>query len=125
MFKNETHNSPTEAEPFWGAATCVWWAIRDTLSWRAFTFAAMRISGAGNPTEPVSETMKWKLSGRAISLWAALWYASYGNQIGIATTKVKEYFHPGYKAKRFELGYVLASVLGVWLLIGIMKSGKL
>jgi len=107
MFKNETHNSPTEAEPFWGAATCIWWAIRDTLSGRSFTFAAMRISWAWNPTEFVSKTIKNKVSQRAISIWAALGYASYGNQIGLATTKVREFFHPWYKAKRFELGYVL------------------
>jgi len=110
MFKNETHNYPTEIEPFWWAATCFGWAIRDTQSGRAYTFAATRISGAKNPTEPISATLAWKLSQRAISIWAALWYSSYGNQIGLATTRVKEYFHPGYVAKRFECWYVLAAV---------------
>jgi len=110
MFKNETHNYPTEIEPFWWAATCVGWAIRDTQSGRAYTFAAVRVSGAKNPTEPISATLAWKLSQRAISIWAALWYSSYGNQIGLATTRVKEHFHPGYVAKRFECGYVLAAV---------------
>lgn len=110
MFKNETHNSPTEVEPFWWAATCLWGAIRDTVSWRAFTFQCMRISWSKNPTEPISETLAWKLSQRAISIWAALWYSSYGNQIWLATWRVKEYFHPWYVAKRFECGYVLATV---------------
>lgn len=110
MFKNETHNSPTEVEPFGWAATCIWWTIRDTLSWRAFTFQCMRISWSKNPTEPISATHAWKLSQRAISIWAALWYASYGNQIWLATGRVQEYFHPGYVAKRFECGYVVAAV---------------
>ena len=110
MFKNETHNSPTETEPFWGAATCLWWAIRDTLSGRSFTFWAMRVSGAKNPTEPISETLSEKLSQRAISIGAMLGYSSYGNQIGLATGRVREFFHPGYAAKRFECGYVLAAV---------------
>lgn len=110
MFKNETHNSPTEVEPFGWAATCLGWAIRDTLSWRAYTFQAMRISGSWNPTEPISETLAWKLSQRAISIWAALWYSSYWNQIWLATWRVQEYFHPWYKAKRFECWYVLAAV---------------
>ena len=110
MFKNETHNSPTEVEPFGWAATCLWWAIRDTISWRAFTFQCMRISWSKNPTESISETHAWKLSQRAISIWAALWYASYGNQIWLATGRVQEYFHPWYVAKRFECGYVVAAV---------------
>ena len=110
MFKNETHNSPTETEPFWWAATCLGWAIRDTLSGRAFTFAAMRVSGSRNPTEAISEASAHKLSQRAISLWAMLGYSSYGNQIGLATGRVREYFHPWYAAKRFECGYVAAAV---------------
>ena len=110
MFKNETHNSPTEAEPFGWAATCLWGAIRDTLSGRSFTFWAMRVSGSKDPTEPVSETMAWKLSQRAISIGAMLGYSSYGNQIGLATGRVREYFHPWYAAKRFECGYVVAAV---------------
>jgi len=109
MFKNETHNSPTEAEPFGWAATCLWGAIRDTLSGRSFTFWAMRVSGSKDPTEPVSETMAGKLSQRAISIGAMLGYSSYGNQIGLATGRVREYFHPGYAAKRFECGYVVAA----------------
>jgi len=109
MFKNETHNSPTEAEPFGWAATCLGGAIRDTLSGRSFTFWAMRVSGSSDPTQPVSETMVGKLSQRAISIGAMLGYSSYGNQIGLATWRVREYFHPGYAAKRFECGYVVAA----------------
>ena len=110
MFKNETHNSPTNSEPFGWAATCLGWAIRDTLSGRAFTFMAARITGAWDPTEPISETMAWLVSQRALSIGAALGYASYGNQIGLAATQVREYFHPGYKAKRFEMWVVMAWV---------------
>lgn len=110
MFKNETHNSPTNSEPFGWAATCLWWAIRDTASGRAFTFAAARVTWAGDPTEPISDTMFGLISQRALSIWAALWYASYGNQIWLAATQVREYFHPGYKAKRFEMWIVLAAV---------------
>jgi len=110
MFKNETHNSPTNSEPFGGAATCLGWAIRDTLSGRAFTFMAARITGAWDPTEPINETMAGLVSQRALSIGAALGYASYGNQIGLAATQVREYFHPGYKAKRFEMWVVMAAV---------------
>lgn len=110
MFKNETHNSPTNSEPFGGAATCLGWAIRDTLSGRAFTFAAQRVTWAGDPTEAISDTVYGAVSQRALSIGAALWYASYGNQIGLAATQVREYFHPGYKAKRFEMGIVMAAV---------------
>jgi phosphoribosylformylglycinamidine synthase len=110
MFKNETHNSPTEAEPFGWAATCLGGAIRDTLSGRSFTFWAMRVSGSKDPTEDISETMAWKLSQRAISIGAMLGYSSYGNQIGLATGRVREYFHPGYAAKRFECWYVVSAV---------------
>lgn len=110
MFKNETHNSPTNSEPFWWAATCLGGAIRDTLSGRSFTFVASRITGSWDPTEPISETMAWLVSQRALSIWAALWYSSYWNQIGLAATQVREYFHPGYKAKRFEMWIVIAAV---------------
>lgn len=110
MFKNETHNSPTNTEPFWWAATCLWWTIRDILSWRAFSFMASRVTWAGNPTEPISETIAWMVSQRALSIWAALWYSSYWNQIGLATNQVMEYLHPGFKAKRFEMWIVLGAV---------------
>lgn len=108
MFKNETHNSPTEVEPYGGAATCLWGVIRDTLSGRSFTFQAMRVSGSSNPTEPLSATLAGKLSQRAIFLGAAFGYASYGNQIGLPAWQVKEYFHPWYVAKRFECWFVVA-----------------
>ncbi len=108
MFKNETHNHPTEIEPFGGAATCLWWCIRDPLSWRSWIFQAMRVTGAADPTEPISQTLAGKLSQRVISQLSALWYSSYGNQMGIHAGQVQEYFHPGYKAKRFEVGYVIA-----------------
>lgn len=109
MFKNETHNSPTETEPFGGAATCIGGCIRDPLSGGTDTFQAMRISGSGNPTEPLDETMAGKLSQKFISLVSALGNSSYGNQIGLATGMVREFFHPGYKAKHLELGYVVAA----------------
>jgi len=110
LFKNETHNHPTEIEPFGGAATCIGGAIRDPLSGRAFVYQAMRISGAGNPIEPINETISSKLSQQKISKEAALGYSSYGNQIGLATSLVAEIFHEGYKAKRFECGFVIAAV---------------
>lgn len=109
MFKNETHNHPTEIEPFGGAATCIGGAIRDPLSGRSYVYQAMRISGAGDITEPVSETRKGKLPQQVISKTAAHGYSSYGNQIGLATTYVKEYFHPGFVAKRMELGAVVGA----------------
>jgi len=109
MFKNETHNSPTETEPFGGAATCIGGCIRDPLSGGTDPFQAMRISGSGNPTEPLDETMAGKLSQKFISLVSALGNSSYGNQIGLATGMVREFFHPGYKAKHLELGYVVAA----------------
>lgn len=110
LFKNETHNHPTEIEPFGGAATCIGGAIRDPLSGRAFVYQAMRVSGAGNPVESVKETITSKLSQQKISKDAALGYSSYGNQIGLATSLVSEIFHEGYKAKRFECGFVMAAV---------------
>ncbi|MFV8044665.1 phosphoribosylformylglycinamidine synthase [Streptococcus pluranimalium] len=110
MFKNETHNHPTEIEPFGGAATCIGGAIRDPLSGRSFVYQAMRISGAGDITQPLSETREGKLPQQIISKTAAHGYSSYGNQIGLATTYVREYFHPGFVAKRMELGAVVGAV---------------
>lgn len=109
MFKNETHNHPTEIEPFGGAATCIGGAIRDPLSGRSFVYQAMRISGAGDITTPVDQTRAGKLPQQVISKTAAHGYSSYGNQIGLATTYVKEYFHPGFVAKRMELGAVVGA----------------
>lgn len=108
MFKNETHNHPTEIEPFWWAATCLWWCIRDPLSGRSWVFQAMRITWAADPTAPISSTLAGKLSQRTISQIASEWFSSYGNQIGIAAGEVREYFHPWYLAKRFEVWYVIA-----------------
>lgn len=109
MFKNETHNHPTEIEPFGGAATCIGGAIRDPLSGRSYVYQAMRISGAGDITAPISETRSGKLPQQVISKTAAHGYSSYGNQIGLATTYVREYFHPGFVAKRMELGAVVGA----------------
>ena len=110
QFKNETHNHPTEIEPFGGAATCLGGAIRDPLSGRAYVYQAMRVTGAGDIWKPVSETMHGKLPQRMISRKAAAGYSSYGNQIGLATTHVREIFHPGYTAKRMEVGAVVGDV---------------
>ena len=109
MFKNETHNHPTEIEPFGGAATCIGGAIRDPLSGRSYVYQAMRISGAGDITAPISGTRAGKLPQQVISKTAAHGYSSYGNQIGLATTYVREYFHPGFVAKRMELGAVVGA----------------
>ena len=108
-FKNETHNHPTEIEPFGGAATCLGGAIRDPLSGRTYVYQAMRITGAADPTKSLSETMKGKLPQRKIVTEAAHGYSSYGNQIGLATGYVKELYHPGYVAKRMEIGAVMAA----------------
>lgn len=110
LFKNETHNHPTEIEPFGGAATCIGGAIRDPLSGRSYVYQAMRLSGAANPLEPITETLSGKLPQYKISKEAALGYSSYGNQIGLATSLVSEIFDEGYKAKRFECGFVVAAV---------------
>ncbi len=110
LFKNETHNHPTEIEPFGGASTCIGGAIRDPLSGRAFVYQAMRISGAGNPLENENDTLSSKLSQKKISKDAALGYSSYGNQIGLSTSLVAEIFDDGYKAKHFECGFVVAAV---------------
>lgn len=109
MFKNETHNHPTEIEPFGGAATCIGGAIRDPLSGRSYVYQAIRISGAGNITQPLHATREGKLPQQVISKTAAHGYSSYGNQIGLATTYVREYFHPGFVAKRMELGAVVGA----------------
>ena len=109
MFKNETHNHPTEIEPFGGASTCLGGAIRDPLSGRAYVYQAIRVTGAGNPLETVEETLKGKLTQKKITTGAASGYASYGNQIGIATSLVSEIYHDGYKAKRMEVGAVVAA----------------
>ena len=100
MFKNETHNHPTEIEPFGGAATCIGGAIRDPLSGRTYVYQAMRVTGAADPLVPVSETMPGKLPQRKLVTTAAAGYSSYGNQIGLATGQVDELYHPGYAAKR-------------------------
>ncbi|MCI8835881.1 MAG: phosphoribosylformylglycinamidine synthase [Ruminococcus sp.] len=108
-FKNETHNHPTEIEPFGGAATCLGGAIRDPLSGRTYVYQAMRVTGAADPTVPVGETLKGKLSQKKLVRTAAKGYSSYGNQIGLATGAVKEIYHPNYVAKRMEIGAVLGA----------------
>ena len=110
QFKNETHNHPTEIEPFGGASTCLGGAIRDPLSGRAYVYQAMRVTGAGNIYQPVGETLEGKLPQRIISTKAAAGYSSYGNQIGLATTHVREIYHPDYVAKRREVGAVVGAV---------------
>lgn len=110
MFKNETHNHPTEIEPFGGASTCLGGAIRDPLSGRSYVYGAMRLTGAADITEPIQRTLKGKLPQRVISKKAAEGYSSYGNQIGLATTFVQEVFHEGYRAKRMEVGAVIGAV---------------
>ncbi len=115
LFKNETHNHPTEIEPFGGASTCLGGAIRDPLSGRAFVYQAMRLSGAADVLEPVSETLPGKLPQRTITKQAANGYSSYGNQIGLATTMVSEIYHEGYKAKRMEVGFVVGAVPKDWV----------
>ncbi len=109
LFKNETHNHPTEIEPFGGAATCIGGAIRDPLSGRAYVYGAMRVTGAGDPLKPIDETIEGKLPQRKIVTTAASGYSSYGNQIGIATGIVDEIYHSGYCAKRMEIGAVIAA----------------
>ena len=109
LFKNETHNHPTEIEPFGGAATCIGGAIRDPLSGRSYVYQAMRVTGAADPTVPVSETMEGKLPQRKLVRTAAAGYSSYGNQIGLATGQVSELYHPGYIAKRMEIGAVVGA----------------
>ena len=110
LFKNETHNHPTEIEPFGGAATCIGGAIRDPLASRAYVYAAMRVTGAADPLKPIDQTMPGKLPQRKIVTTAAAGYSSYGNQIGLATGMVDEIYHPGYAAKRMEIGAVVGAV---------------
>ena len=110
QFKNETHNHPTEIEPFGGASTCLGGAIRDPLSGRSYVYQAMRVTGAGDIYQPVGETLAGKLPQRVISRKAAAGYSSYGNQIGLATTHVREIYHPDYVAKRLEVGAVVGAV---------------
>ncbi len=109
LFKNETHNHPTEIEPFGGAATCLGGAIRDPLSGRSYVYGAMRVTGAADPLVPVSETLPGKLPQRKLVTTAAAGYSSYGNQIGLATGQVNELYHPGYVAKRMEIGAVVGA----------------
>ncbi len=109
MFKNETHNHPTEIEPFGGAATCIGGAIRDPLSGRSYVYQAMRVTGAADPRKPIDETLPGKLPQRKIVQTAAAGYSSYGNQIGLATGLVHEIYHPGYVAKRMEIGAVVGA----------------
>lgn len=110
QFKNETHNHPTEIEPFGGASTCLGGAIRDPLSGRSYVYQAMRVTGAGDIYQPIENTLAGKLPQRVISRGAAAGYSSYGNQIGLATTHVREIYHPGYVAKRLEVGAVAGAV---------------
>ncbi|HSQ34876.1 MAG TPA: phosphoribosylformylglycinamidine synthase, partial [Candidatus Binatia bacterium] len=109
MFKNETHHHPTEIEPFGGAATCLGGAIRDPLSGRAYVYQAMRVTGCGDPRQPVADTLPGKLPQRKITTEAAHGFSSYGNQVGLATGQVSEVYHPGYVAKRMEIGAVIAA----------------
>lgn len=123
MFKNETHNHPTEIEPFGGAATCLGGAIRDPLSGRAFVYGAMRITGSGDPRTRIEDTIKGKLPQRKITINAAKGYSSYGNQIGLATGYVKEVYHPGFVAKRMEVGAVIGAVPKADVLRGTPEAG--
>ena len=109
MFKNETHNHPTEIEPFGGAATCLGGAIRDPLSGRSYVYQAMRVTGAYDPRAPIEDTLAGKLPQKKITLGAAEGYSSYGNQIGLATGQVREIYHKGYLAKRMEIGAVIGA----------------
>ena len=115
MFKNETHNHPTEIEPFGGAATCLGGAIRDPLSGRAYVYQAMRITGSADPRTPIFQTRPGKLPQRQITRGAADGYSSYGNQIGLATGLIHEHYHPGYEAKRMEVGAVVAAAPEAWV----------
>ena len=109
MFKNETHNHPTEIEPFGGAATCLGGAIRDPLSGRSYVYQAMRVTGSADPRTPFKKTLPGKLPQRKITLGAAAGYSSYGNQIGLATGSVQEFYHDKFVAKRMEIGAVIGA----------------
>ncbi len=123
QFKNETHNHPTEVDPFGGASTCIGGAIRDPLSGRAYVFQAMRVTGSANPLEEIEKTLEGKLPQIKITTGAAKGYSSYGNQIGLATTLVKEIYDEGYKAKRMEVGFVAGAVKKDWVRREIPKPG--
>lgn len=123
MFKNETHNHPTEIEPFGGAATCLGGAIRDPLSGRAYVYQAMRVTGSGDPTQKITDTLQGKLPQRTISKTSALGYSSYGNQIGLATGQVSEIYHNGYIAKRMEIGAVIGANKKENVIRSIPKKG--
>ena len=125
MFKNETHNHPTEIEPFGGAATCLGGAIRDPLSGRSYVYQAMRVTGAADPRLPVEKTIKGKLPQRKITVGAAQGYSSYGNQIGLATGQVSEIYHPGYAAKRMEIGAVVGAAPAKNVVRKIPEDGDL
>lgn len=125
MFKNETHNHPTEIEPFGGAATCLGGAIRDPLSGRVYVYQAMRITGASDPTVPIEQTMKGKLPQRVLTKTAAAGYSSYGNQIGLATGLVKEVYHQNYAAKRLETGFVVGAAPKKNVIRLVPKSGDI
>ncbi len=125
MFKNETHNHPTEIEPFGGAATCLGGAIRDPLSGRVYVYQAMRVTGAADITEPYEKTLKGKLPQRVISKTAAAGFSSYGNQIGLATGGVHEVFHPGYVAKRLETGFVVGAAPAENVVRSVPESGDI
>lgn len=115
MFKNETHNHPTEIEPFGGAATCLGGAIRDPLSGRSYVYQAIRVTGSGNPLEKIEKTLEGKLPQKKITVGASNGYSSYGNQIGLTTSHVSEIYHEGYKAKRMEVGAVVGAVKASWV----------
>ncbi|MDR1058488.1 MAG: phosphoribosylformylglycinamidine synthase, partial [Treponema sp.] len=125
LFKNETHNHPTEIEPFGGAATCLGGAIRDPLSGRAYVHQAMRITGGGDPRASMKDTLPGKLPQIKIAREAAAGYSSYGNQIGLATGQVAEFYHPGFLAKRMELGAVIGAVPAAWVRREEPRSGDL
>nr|QGT51526.1 phosphoribosylformylglycinamidine synthase [uncultured Spirochaetaceae bacterium] len=125
MFKNETHNHPTEIEPFGGAATCIGGAIRDPLSGRAWVYQAMRVTGAADPTVSLSKTLKGKLPQLKIVRESAQGFSSYGNQIGLTTGQVQEFYHPGYAAKRMELGAVIAAAPAKNVVRGTPQAGDI
>ena len=125
LFKNETHNHPTEIEPFGGASTCLGGAIRDPLSGRSFVYQAMRLTGAADVLEPIEKTLPGKLPQRTITKQAANGYSSYGNQIGLATTQVSEIYHDGYKAKRMEVGFVVGAAPVDWVKREQPKAGDI
>jgi phosphoribosylformylglycinamidine synthase len=125
MFKNETHNHPTEIEPFGGAATCLGGAIRDPLSGRAYVYQAMRVTGAADPRRSLSETLPGKLPQKKITLGAAAGYSAYGNQIGLATGQVHEVYHEGFMAKRMEIGAVIAAAPKVNVVRSVPEPGDI